>query len=56
MIKYGVYTIQKRILCDILCVSKTIANKTVTFDFAETLDGATLRSTSEFAQDIVNNL
>ncbi|KAE9539093.1 NADP-dependent isocitrate dehydrogenase [Ursidibacter maritimus] len=37
-------------------VSKTIANKTVTFDFAETLDGATLRSTSEFAQDIVNNL
>ncbi|MGX2951399.1 NADP-dependent isocitrate dehydrogenase [Ursidibacter sp. B-7004-1] len=37
-------------------VSKTIANKTVTFDFAETLAGATLRSTSEFAQDIVNNL
>ncbi|MBV6540114.1 NADP-dependent isocitrate dehydrogenase [Ursidibacter maritimus] len=37
-------------------VSKTIANKTVTFDFAETLEGATLRSTSEFVQDIVNNL
>lgn len=37
-------------------VSKTIANKTVTFDFAETLEGATLRSTSEFAQDIVNNM
>ncbi|QIM65289.1 NADP-dependent isocitrate dehydrogenase [Frederiksenia canicola] len=37
-------------------VSKTIANKTVTVDFAETLEGATLRSTSEFAQDIVNNM
>ncbi|WP_439235195.1 NADP-dependent isocitrate dehydrogenase [Lonepinella koalarum] len=37
-------------------VSKTIANKTVTFDFAEMLDGATLRSTSEFAQDIVGNM
>ena len=37
-------------------VSKTIANKTVTFDFAETLEGAILRSTSEFAQDIVDNL
>lgn len=37
-------------------VSKTIANKTVTFDFAETLEGATLRSTSEFAQDIVSNM
>lgn len=37
-------------------VSKTIANKTVTFDFAETLPEATLRSTSEFAQDIVNNM
>lgn len=37
-------------------VSKTIANKTVTFDFAETLEGATLRSTSAFAQDIVTNM
>ncbi|OOH91299.1 NADP-dependent isocitrate dehydrogenase [Pasteurellaceae bacterium 15-036681] len=37
-------------------VSKTIANKTVTFDFAETLEGAILRSTSEFAQDIVDNM
>lgn len=37
-------------------VSKTIAAKTVTFDFAETLEGATLRSTSEFAQDIVANM
>lgn len=37
-------------------VSQTIANKTVTFDFAETLDGADLRSTSEFAQDIVANM
>lgn len=37
-------------------VSKTIANKTVTFDFAEMLDGATLRSTSEFAQDIIANM
>lgn len=37
-------------------VSKTIANKTVTFDFAETLEGATLRSTSEFAEDIIANM
>lgn len=37
-------------------VSKTIANKTVTFDFAEMLDSSTLRSTSEFAQDIVANM
>jgi isocitrate dehydrogenase len=37
-------------------VSKTIAAKTVTFDFAETLEGATLRSTSEFASDIVKNM
>ncbi|HDR1921417.1 TPA: NADP-dependent isocitrate dehydrogenase [Pasteurella multocida] len=37
-------------------VSKTIADKTVTFDFAEMLEGAKLRSTSEFAQDIVANM
>lgn len=37
-------------------VSKTIAAKTVTFDFAETLANATLRSTSEFAADIVANM
>lgn len=37
-------------------VSKTIAAKTVTFDFAESLEGATLRSTSEFASDIVANM
>lgn len=37
-------------------VAKTIANKTVTFDFAETLPNATLRSTSEFAQDIIHNM
>ncbi|MCK3657023.1 isocitrate dehydrogenase (NADP(+)) [Pasteurellaceae bacterium Macca] len=37
-------------------VSKTIENKTVTFDFAEMLEGATLRSTAEFAQDIIDNL
>ncbi|MCK3658197.1 isocitrate dehydrogenase (NADP(+)) [Pasteurellaceae bacterium Pebbles2] len=37
-------------------VSKTIADKTVTFDFAEALEGAKLRSTSEFAQDIVANM
>ncbi|MGP1573116.1 NADP-dependent isocitrate dehydrogenase [Aggregatibacter segnis] len=37
-------------------VSKTIANKTVTFDFAEMLEDATLRSTSEFAQDIIANM
>lgn len=37
-------------------VSKTIAAKTVTFDFAEMLEGASLRSTSEFAADIVANM
>ncbi|MCW9699907.1 NADP-dependent isocitrate dehydrogenase [Avibacterium sp. 20-129] len=37
-------------------VAKTIENKTVTFDFAEMLAGATLRSTSEFAEDIVANM
>lgn len=37
-------------------VSKTIANKTVTFDFAEMLEGASLRSTDEFAADIVENM
>lgn len=37
-------------------VSKTIANKTVTFDFAEMLEGAVLRSTSEFAEDIISNM
>lgn len=37
-------------------VSKTIANKTVTADFADNLEGATLRSTSEFAQDIIANM
>lgn len=37
-------------------VSKTIENKTVTFDFAEMLEGATLRSTSEFAIDIIANM
>lgn len=37
-------------------VSKTIANKTVTFDFAETLEGTKLRSTDEFAQDIIANM
>lgn len=37
-------------------VSKTIAAKTVTFDFAETLEGATLRTTNEFATDIVANM
>ena len=37
-------------------VSKTIANKTVTFDFAEMLEDATLRSTSEFAQNIIANM
>lgn len=37
-------------------VSKTIAQKTVTIDFYEALEGATLRSTSEFAQDIIANM
>lgn len=37
-------------------VAKTIADKTVTFDFAEMLEGATLRSTSEFAEDIIANM
>lgn len=40
----------------ISAVSKTITNKTVTFDFAQTLEGAVLRTTSEFAQDIVANM
>ncbi|OOF36309.1 NADP-dependent isocitrate dehydrogenase [Rodentibacter heidelbergensis] len=37
-------------------VAKTIANKTVTLDLAETLENAKLRSTMEFAQDIVSNM
>ncbi|MBE2895785.1 NADP-dependent isocitrate dehydrogenase [Pasteurellaceae bacterium HPA106] len=37
-------------------VSKTIANKTVTADFANAMEGATLRSTSEFADDIISNM
>ncbi|QLB12323.1 isocitrate dehydrogenase (NADP) [Bisgaardia hudsonensis] len=37
-------------------ISKAIENKTVTFDFAEMLEGATLRSTSEFAEDIIANM
>ncbi|OOF46785.1 NADP-dependent isocitrate dehydrogenase [Rodentibacter trehalosifermentans] len=37
-------------------VAKTIANKTVTLDLAETLENAKLRSTAEFAQDIVSNM
>ncbi|TDQ57703.1 isocitrate dehydrogenase (NADP) [Mesocricetibacter intestinalis] len=37
-------------------VEKTIADKTVTFDFAEMLAEAKLRSTSEFARDIVANM
>lgn len=37
-------------------VAKTIANKTVTLDLAETLENAKLRSTTEFAQDIVSNM
>ncbi|OOF53834.1 NADP-dependent isocitrate dehydrogenase [Rodentibacter genomosp. 2] len=37
-------------------VAKTISNKTVTLDLAETLENAKLRSTMEFAQDIVSNM
>ncbi|OOF65851.1 NADP-dependent isocitrate dehydrogenase [Rodentibacter sp. Ppn85] len=37
-------------------VAKTIANKTVTLDLAETLENAQIRSTTEFAQDIVSNM
>lgn len=37
-------------------VSKTIANKTVTADFADMLEGATLRSTDGFADDIIANM
>ncbi|OOF88147.1 NADP-dependent isocitrate dehydrogenase [Rodentibacter ratti] len=37
-------------------VAKTIANKTVTLDLAETLENAKLRSTMEYAQDIVSNM
>lgn len=37
-------------------MEKTIKNKTVTFDFAEMLEGAKLRTTSEFANDIIKNM
>lgn len=37
-------------------VSKTIADKTVTADFAEMLEGAKLLSTAEFAEAIVANM
>ncbi|MFU2079570.1 NADP-dependent isocitrate dehydrogenase [Avibacterium endocarditidis] len=37
-------------------VAKAIENKTVTFDFAEMLEGAKLCSTSEFAEEIVANM
>ncbi|MFU2078806.1 NADP-dependent isocitrate dehydrogenase [Avibacterium endocarditidis] len=37
-------------------VAKAIENKTVTFDFAEMLEDAKLRSTSEFAEEIVANM
>ncbi|EAY17462.1 isocitrate dehydrogenase, putative [Trichomonas vaginalis G3] len=37
-------------------VSKTISNKTVTKDFAEMMDNSTLRSTSQFGDDIINNM
>lgn len=37
-------------------LEKSIANKKVTYDFERLMDGATLLKTSEFAQEIVNNM
>ncbi|QIW15951.1 NADP-dependent isocitrate dehydrogenase [Pasteurellaceae bacterium RH1A] len=37
-------------------MEQAILNKTVTFDFAETLENATLCSTSEFADKVVENM
>lgn len=37
-------------------MSKAIAQGTVTYDFARMMDNATLRKSSEFAQDIVDNM
>ncbi len=34
-------------------IEKTIANKTVTYDFERLMDGATLRKCSEFADDLI---
>ncbi|MFC0322872.1 NADP-dependent isocitrate dehydrogenase [Gallibacterium melopsittaci] len=40
----------------VAAVAKTISNKTVTADFADMMEGATLRSTNEFAEDIIRNM
>lgn len=41
----------------ILCaMEKTIANKTVTYDFERLMDGATLRKCSEFANDLIEQM
>jgi isocitrate dehydrogenase len=37
-------------------IEKTIANKTVTYDFARLMDGATELKCSEFAKEIVKNM
>ncbi|MBO1519984.1 NADP-dependent isocitrate dehydrogenase [Oceanisphaera pacifica] len=37
-------------------MSAAIANKTVTYDFERQMSGATLRSCSEFANDIIDNM
>lgn len=37
-------------------MEKAISNKTVTVDFYSQMENATLRSTSEFADDIIANM
>lgn len=37
-------------------MGSAIKNKTVTYDFARMMEGATLRKCSEFAQDIIDNM
>ncbi len=37
-------------------IEKTIANKTVTYDFERLMDGATLRKCSEFADDMIEQM
>ncbi|MFP3489129.1 isocitrate/isopropylmalate family dehydrogenase, partial [Staphylococcus sp. SIMBA_130] len=37
-------------------MEKTIANKVVTYDFARLMDGATEVKTSEFGDELINNM
>jgi isocitrate dehydrogenase len=37
-------------------MERAIANKTVTYDFERLMEGATLRSCSEFAQDMIDQM